>query len=61
MTGEGFIPAGSSGWKLADGSDANLNFKDTRVYGKGEKGQYTGRTPAGMKSWRGRPLKKTGM
>lgn len=39
---EGFIPAGSSGWKLADGSDANLNFKDTTFYGKGTKGKYTG-------------------
>ena len=26
---EGFIPSGSSGWKLADGSDANLNYRDT--------------------------------
>lgn len=39
---EGFIPSGSSGWKLADGSDANLNYRDTTPYGKGVKGSYTG-------------------
>ncbi len=57
---EGFIPAGSSGWKLADGSDANLNFKDTRVYGKGEKGQYTGPDTSRDEKLAGQTVEKNG-
>jgi TP901 family phage tail tape measure protein len=60
VTGEGFIPAGSSGWKLADGSDANLNFKDTRVYGKGEKGQYTGPDTSRDEKLAGQTVEKNG-
>ncbi len=60
VTGEGFIPAGSSGWKLADGSDANLNFKDTRVYGKGEKGQYTGADMSRDEKLAGQTVEKNG-
>lgn len=57
---EGFIPAGSSGWKLADGSDANLNFKDTRIYGKGEKGQYTGPDTSRDEKLAGQTVEKNG-
>lgn len=57
---EGFIPSGSSGWKLADGSDANLNFKDTRVYGKGEKGQYTGADMSRDEKLAGQTVEKNG-
>lgn len=57
---EGFIPAGSSGWKLADGSDANLNFKDTRIYGKGEKGQYTGPDSSRDEKLAGQTVEKNG-
>lgn len=57
---EGFIPAGSSGWKLADGSDANLNFKDTRIYGKGEKGQYTGADMSRDEKLAGQTVEKNG-
>ena len=56
----GFIPAGSSGWKLADGSEANLNFKDTRVYGKGEKGQYTGPDSSRDEKLAGQTVEKNG-
>ncbi len=57
---EGFIPSGSSGWKLADGSDANLNFKDTRIYGKGEKGQYTGPDTSRDEKLAGQTVEKNG-
>lgn len=57
---EGFIPAGSSGWKLADGSNANLNFKDTRIYGKGEKGQYTGPDTSRDEKLAGQTVEKNG-
>ena len=57
---EGFIPSGSSGWKLADGSDANLNFKDTTPYGKGVKGSYTGADMSRDQKLAGRTVEKNG-
>lgn len=57
---EGFIPAGSSGWKLADGSDANLNFKDTTFYGKGTKGKYTGPDTSRDEKLAGQTVEKNG-
>lgn len=57
---EGFIPAGSSGWKLADGSDANLNFKDTTFYGKGTKGKYTGPDTSRDEKLAGKTVEKNG-
>ena len=46
--------------KLADGSDANLNFKDTRIYGKGEKGQYTGPDTSRDEKLAGQTVEKNG-
>lgn len=57
---EGFIPAGSSGWKLADGSDANLNYRDTTPYGKGVKGSYTGADMSRDQKLAGRTVEKNG-
>lgn len=57
---EGFIPSGSSGWKLADGSDANLNFKDTTFYGKGTKGKYTGPDTSRDEKLAGQTVEKNG-
>ena len=57
---EGFIPSGSSGWKLADGSDANLNFKDTTFYGKGTKGKYTGPDTSRDEKLAGKTVEKNG-
>lgn len=57
---EGFIPSGSSGWQLADGSSANLNYKDTRVYGKGEKGQYKGPDMSRDEKLAGKTVEKNG-
>lgn len=57
---EGFIPSGSSGWKLADGSDANLNYRDTTPYGKGVKGSYTGADMSRNQKLAGRTVEKNG-
>ena len=57
---EGFIPSGSSGWKLADGSDANLNYRDTTPYGKGVKGSYTGADMSRDQNLAGRTVEKNG-
>ena len=57
---EGFIPAGSSGWKLADGSDANLNYRDTTLYSKGEKGAYTGADMSRDEKLAGQTVEKNG-
>lgn len=57
---EGFKNNGSSGWQLADGSSANLNFKDTRVYGKGEKGQYKGPDMSRDEKLAGKTVEKNG-
>ena len=57
---EGFIPSGSSGWKLADGSDANLNYRDTTPYGKGVKGSYTGADMSRDEKLAGRTVEKNG-
>lgn len=57
---EGFIPSGSSGWKLADGSDANLNYRDTTPYGKGVKGSYTGVDMSRDQKLAGRTVEKNG-
>lgn len=57
---EGFISSGSSGWKLADGSDANLNYRDTTPYGKGVKGSYTGADMSRDQKLAGRTVEKNG-
>ena len=57
---EGFIPSGSSGWKLADGSDANLNYRDTTPYGKGVKGSFTGADMSRDPKLAGRTVEKNG-
>lgn len=57
---EGFIPSGSSGWKLADGSDANLNYRDTTPYGKGVKSSYTGADMSRDQKLAGRTVEKNG-
>lgn len=57
---EGFIPSGSFGWKLADGSDANLNYRDTTPYGKGVKGSYTGADMSRDQKLAGRTVEKNG-
>ena len=57
---EGFIPSGSSGWKLVDGSDANLNYRDTTPYGKGVKGSYTGADMSRDQKLAGRTVEKNG-
>lgn len=61
---EGFKNSGSSssssGWQLADGSSANLNYKDTRVYGKGEKGQYKGPDMSRDEKLAGQTVEKNG-
>lgn len=57
---EGFIPSGSSGWKLADGSNANLNYRDTTPYGKGVKGSFTGADMSRDPKLAGRTVEKNG-
>ena len=57
---EGFKNNGSSSWQLADGSSANLNYKDTRVYGKGEKGQYKGPDMSRDEKLAGQTVEKNG-
>lgn len=56
---EGF-KEGDSGWKLADGSDANLNYRDTTPYGKGVKGSYTGADMSRDQKLAGRTVEKNG-
>lgn len=56
---EGF-KEGDSGWKLADGSDANLNYRDTTPYGKGVKGSYTGADMSRDPKLAGRTVEKNG-
>lgn len=51
---------GDSGWKLADGSDANLNYRDTTPYGKGVKGSYTGADMSRDPKLAGRTVEKNG-
>ena len=57
---EGFNGSSASGWQLADGSAADLNFKDTRVYGKGEKGKYKGPDTSRDEKWAGQTVEKNG-
>ena len=56
---EGF-KEGDSGWKLADGSDANLNYRDTTPYGKGVKGSFTGADMSRDPKLAGRTVEKNG-
>lgn len=56
---EGF-KEGDSGWKLADGSDANLNYRDTTPYSKGMKGSYTGADMSRDQKLAGRTVEKNG-
>lgn len=56
---EGF-KEGDSGWKLADGSDANLNYRDTTPYGKGVKGSFTGADMSRDQKLAGRTVEKNG-
>lgn len=56
---EGF-KEGDSSWKLADGSDANLNYRDTTPYGKGVKGSYTGADMSRDPKLAGRTVEKNG-
>ena len=56
---EGF-KEGDSGWKLADGSDANLNYRDTTPYSKGMKGSYTGADMSRDPKLAGRTVEKNG-
>ena len=56
---EGF-KEGDSGWKLADGSDANLNYRDTTPYGKGVKGSFTGADMGRDPKLAGRTVEKNG-
>lgn len=51
---------GDSGWKLADGSDANLNYRDTTPYGKGVKGSFTGADMSRDPKLAGRTVEKNG-
>lgn len=56
---EGF-KEGDFGWKLADGSDANLNYRDTTPYGKGVKGSFTGADMSRDPKLAGRTVEKNG-
>lgn len=56
---EGF-KEGDSGWKLADGSDANLNYRDTTPYGKGVKESFTGADMSRDPKLAGRTVEKNG-
>ena len=56
---EGF-KEGDSGWKLADGRDANLNYRDTTPYGKGVKGSFTGADMSRDPKLAGRTVEKNG-
>ena len=57
---EGFNGSSSSGWQLADGSAADLNFKDTTPYGKGEQGKYKGPDMSRDEKLAGKTVEKNG-
>ncbi len=61
---EGFKNSGSSssssGWQLADGSSANLNYKDTTPVGNGAKLQYTGPDMSRDPKLAGKTVEKNG-
>lgn len=61
---EGFKNSGSSssssGWQLADGSSANLNYKDTTPVGNGTKPQYKGPDMSRDKKLAGKTVEKNG-
>ena len=57
---EGFKNSGSSGWQLADGSSANLNYKDTTPVGKGTKLQYKGPDMSRDEKLAGKTVEKNG-
>lgn len=60
---EGFKNSGSSsssGWQLADGSSANLNYKDTTPVGNGTKLQYTGPDMSRDPKLAGKTVEKNG-
>lgn len=57
---EGFNGSSSSGWQLADGSAADLNFKDTTLYGKGEQGKYKGPDMSRDEKLAGKTVEKNG-
>ena len=57
---EGFKNSGSSGWQLADGSSANLNYKDTTPVGNGTKPQYKGPDMSRDEKLAGKTVEKNG-
>ena len=57
---EGFNGSSASGWQLADGSAADLNFKDTTLYGKGEQGKYKGPDMSRDEKLAGKTVEKNG-
>lgn len=57
---EGFNGSSASGWQLADGSAADLNFKDTTPYGKGEQGKYKGPDMSRDEKLAGKTVEKNG-
>ena len=61
---EGFKSSGSSssssGWQLADGSSANLNYKDTTPVGNGTKPQYKGPDMSRDEKLAGKTVEKNG-
>lgn len=61
---EGFKNSGSSssssGWQLADGSSANLNYKDTTPVGNGTKLQYKGPDMSRDPKLAGKTVEKNG-
>ena len=57
---EGFKNSGSSGWQLADGSSANLNYKDTTPVGSGTKLQYKGPDMSRDEKLAGKTVEKNG-
>lgn len=57
---EGFKNSGSSGWQLADGSSANLNYKDTTPVGNGTKLQYKGPDMSRDEKLAGKTIEKNG-
>lgn len=57
---EGFKNSGSSGWQLANGSSANLNYKDTTPVGNGTKPQYKGPDMSRDEKLAGKTVEKNG-
>ena len=51
---------GSNGWTLADGSDANLNYKDTTPYPNGVKPSVKGADMSRDTKWAGKTVEKNG-